>query len=529
MTTDAELLATFARTHSEAAFAELVQRHVNLVYSAARRQVNGDDHLAKDVAQMVFTDLARKADSLARRESLTGWLYTSAHFAAVKIVRGENRRRDREENFMREPIAETAPAADWEQLRPMLDAVMHELKEADREAVLLRYFENRSFAEVGAKLGLNENAARMRVERDLEKLRGNFAKRGVAATASLAAVISANAVQAAPVGLAATISAAAVLAGTAIHTSTVIAATKTIAMTTIQKTLVTATIAVLAGAGIYEAHQAVQLRDQVQTLQQQQAPLAEQIQKLRGEGDKATNIISWLKQELAKNESNNVELLKLRGEIGVVHNQLADAKRANGPVEQPPLATGQAYLKRSYEHGAKREFEAELDDLNHAIELDPTLAQAYKERAGLYSRLPEDRGGEKQAVADYSHCLELKSNDVGSLLMRADSYEKLREYDKSIADYTTIIESINQNTADFSNVYMGNNTDKSYWIASAYTMRAQIYKVDKHDYSSAIADYTATIQLNPISPNSYRSRGECYQAIGETAKAKQDFAIEPKR
>ncbi len=113
--------------------------------------------------------------------------------------------------------------------------------------------------------------------------------------------------------------------------------------------------------------------------------------------------------------------------------------------------------------------------------------------------------------------------------MRADSYEKLREYDKSIADYTTIIESINQNTADFSNVYMGNNTDKSYWIASAYTMRAQIYKVDKHDYSSAIADYTATIQLNPISPNSYRSRGECYQAIGETAKAQQDFAIEPKR
>ena len=113
--------------------------------------------------------------------------------------------------------------------------------------------------------------------------------------------------------------------------------------------------------------------------------------------------------------------------------------------------------------------------------------------------------------------------------MRADSYEKSREYDKSIADYTAVIESINQNTADFSNVYMGNNTDKSYWIASAYTMRAQIYKVDKHDYSNAIADYTATIQLNPISPNSYRSRGECYEAIGETAKAQQDFAIEPKR
>ena len=76
MTPDPELLATFARTNSEDAFAELVRRHVSLVYSAALRQVGGDAHLAQDVAQTVFTDLARKAAALARRESLTGWLYT---------------------------------------------------------------------------------------------------------------------------------------------------------------------------------------------------------------------------------------------------------------------------------------------------------------------------------------------------------------------------------------------------------------------------------------------------------------------
>src|ERR1700679_3577760 len=149
MTPDPELLRQFARTNSEAAFAELVKRHVNLVYSAALRQVNGDEHLAKDVAQMVFTDLARKAGSLSRRQTLTGWLYTSAHFAAAKIVRRENRRRDREEKFMREPIQESAPEADWEKLRPTLDDAMHELKETHREAILLRYFENRQFAEVG--------------------------------------------------------------------------------------------------------------------------------------------------------------------------------------------------------------------------------------------------------------------------------------------------------------------------------------------------------------------------------------------
>ena len=166
------------------------------------------------MAQTVFTDLARKAGSLARRESLTGWLYTSAHFAAAKIVRTENRRRDREEKFMREPTnesragfqpAQSAPEADWEKVRPALDDAMHELKETDREAILLRYFENRQFAEVGEKLGLNENAARMRVERALEKLRAIFAKRGFTTAAALASVISANAVQMAPASLAATL------------------------------------------------------------------------------------------------------------------------------------------------------------------------------------------------------------------------------------------------------------------------------------------------------------------------------------
>jgi hypothetical protein len=123
MTPDSELLGRYARTRSEDAFAELVRRHVSLVYSAALRQVNGDAHLGQDVAQTVFTDLARKAGSLARRESLAGWLYTSAHYAAAKIARTEDRRRDREDKFMREPIHETAPGSDWEKIRPALAVI----------------------------------------------------------------------------------------------------------------------------------------------------------------------------------------------------------------------------------------------------------------------------------------------------------------------------------------------------------------------------------------------------------------------
>lgn len=257
MTSDGELLRRYAEAGSEDEFAEVVRRHIDLVYSAALRQVNGDVHLAQDVAQTVFSDLARKAASVSGRPALTGWLYTSTHFAAHKAVRTEQRRRtyEQEADSMRKLLTDSGPELDWSRLRPVLDAVMHELNEADREAILLRFFENRRLAEIGERFGLSEDAARKRVERALDKLRKHFTRRGITTTAAtLAVVIAAKAVQAAPVGLAAAISATAAVSGTAVATSTVITATKTIAMTTIQKTLIAAALAVLAGAGIYEYH-----------------------------------------------------------------------------------------------------------------------------------------------------------------------------------------------------------------------------------------------------------------------------------
>ena len=205
MTPDCELLRRFAETNSEDAFAELVRRHLNLVYSAALRQVNGDAHLAQDVAQSVFTDLARKAAPLSRRAVLTGWLYTSAYFAAAKVVRTETRRRTREQeaHTMRELLHDPASDVDWDQLHSVLDEAMHKLKDGDREAILLRYFEKRPLAEIGAKFGVNENTARMRVERALEKLRAQLIRRGVTTTAAaLSTAITVNAIQVAPAGLA---------------------------------------------------------------------------------------------------------------------------------------------------------------------------------------------------------------------------------------------------------------------------------------------------------------------------------------
>jgi len=209
MNDDACLLHEFANSGSEAAFAELVRRHLDLVHSAARRQVAGDVHRAEEVTQAVFVELARQANRLTGHRSLAGWLYTTARFVAARAQRAEQRRGLRETAVhpMNETDSEAALA--WEDLRPLLDEVMCRLPSADREAVVLRYFQNRPLAQVGHALGVGENAARMRVSRALERLRRELARRGIRSTAAaLSMALSAHAVAPAPTGLAAIVCAA---------------------------------------------------------------------------------------------------------------------------------------------------------------------------------------------------------------------------------------------------------------------------------------------------------------------------------
>ena len=212
---DHELLGQYARTESEAAFATLVARYVNLVYSAALR-FTGNPHHAQEIAQAVFVILARKAGSLRRGTVLPGWLYQTARLTAANFVKGEIRRQRREqEAYMQSTLTEPDSAA-WEQVAPLLDEAMGRLGETDRNAVVLRYFENKTAQEVAGALKLNEGAARKRVNRALEKLRKYFVKRGVTLTATaIAGAVAANSVQAAPAGLAVTVTAAAAK-GTAI-------------------------------------------------------------------------------------------------------------------------------------------------------------------------------------------------------------------------------------------------------------------------------------------------------------------------
>lgn len=212
MSHDAELLARYAADQSETAFTELVQRHLPLVYSAALRLARGDAHRAQDVTQQVFTELARQADRLTAHPALAGWLYTTTRLMAQRALRTEQRRarREQEAHAMNELLRDSDLDPAWQNLRPVLDDAMHDLGDKDRLAVLLRFFQNKTFKEVGAALALNENAARMRVERALEKLRGHLARRGVTLTGSaLGAVLLGHATGMVPATFAATVAGAA--------------------------------------------------------------------------------------------------------------------------------------------------------------------------------------------------------------------------------------------------------------------------------------------------------------------------------
>ncbi len=340
---DAQLLRDYAERGSEAAFGELVARHTDLVYSAAWRQV-GSPELARDVAQSVFTDLARKARPLARQtsdgESLLGWLYRGTRFAARTVLRDDRRRRWRERQAMQDfaPDPETPP--DWDRVRPVLDEAMAHLSAPDRDALLLRFFQNQDFRAVGAALGVSDDAAQKRVTRALEKLRAELVRRGVTTTAAaLAAAISANAVQLAPAGLAATLTTAS-LAGAAAGTGTTLSVLKLMTMTKLQAGIVGAIVVASVATPLVVQHQSeTKLREENEVLRQQVSQIAQSYV----ENTRLSNLVARAKESQSLSEGQLSELLRLRGEVGLLRdqtNELARLRQENRQLRSA-LTSGQ--------------------------------------------------------------------------------------------------------------------------------------------------------------------------------------------
>jgi len=353
MTDDGQLLRQYTRDRSEAAFGELVARHIDLVYSVALRVAGGDTYLAQDVTQTVFLDLARKAPGLPRDAILAGWLYRHAWFTAAKSVRTERRRKTREQTAMEMRALDDNAGSPWELIAPHLDEGLNQLSASDRNAIVLRFFKRQDFRVIGAALGVSEDAAQKRVSRALEKLRGVLSKSGATLTATaLASALTAEAVVAAPAGLAISVTSTALAGAASIGTGLSLTTIKTLAMTKLQISVVGVILIAGMATPLLLQHQSLKrmreesnrLREETVSLQQQTS----QMDQLAAENQRLSNLLARAGGSQTPKPEQLGELLRLRGEATRLRaNAQADSKAANPMVEMLKSPAGKEMMKAS--------------------------------------------------------------------------------------------------------------------------------------------------------------------------------------
>jgi RNA polymerase sigma factor (sigma-70 family) len=344
MTDSQTLLADYVKTGSETAFRELVARYLDLVYSTAARLAGGDTHLAEDVAQMVFVDLARLAGGLSGEVRLGGWLHRHTCFVAAKTLRGERRRQFRERQAVEMNSLPDHCEARLAEVAPILDEAINQLGATDRAAVLLRFYERLDFRSVGAALGTNEAAAQKRVARALEKLHVLLTRRGVTlSSAALGAALAGAAVKAAPVGLAASIAGTA-MAGAAAGAGSPLILLRFMASTKLKTTVIAAVLIASVVTPLLLQRQAqARWREQDESWRQQSSQLAQ----LTADNQRLAGLLAGANDSAASSNSQFRELLRLRGEVGRLRQNvqhLTTAKSGASPSPEDQVAS----LKQMY-------------------------------------------------------------------------------------------------------------------------------------------------------------------------------------
>ena len=445
MTDNQTLLAQYARTGSEAAFRELVACYVDLVHSAAVRLVNGDTHLAEDVAQTVFADLARMARTLPAGVMLGGWLHRHTCFVASKTMRSERRRVARERQAVEMNATEDHSAANLAQVAPMLDDAINELGAEDRAAVLLRYFEQRDFRAVGAALGSNEDAARKRVERALGKLESLLKRRGVALSATaLGSALAAQAVSAAPAGLAASISTVA-LAGAAAGGGTVLTLLQIMSMTKLKVGAISAIVLVGVTIPWVMQHRTQAALHAASELLRQQS---EQIQQLTADNEQLSSRMAPAVSPPPSSNGSSTELLRLRGEVGRLRQDTAAEKAAAVARASAPSVLGgvtaDPEMRKAIRGQQKMAMTMIYKDFANRLKLAPEAAEKLHELHAEHvmeniDRITEAlRGGKTDAEVNQIFA----SQDAALLekaqaLLGAESVGQYQEYTRNLGSLLT--------------------------------------------------------------------------------------------
>jgi len=328
MTDVQKLLADYVQNGSEAAFREIVARYINLVYAAALRMVDGDSHLAQDVAQTVFIDLARQARGFSGNILLGGWLHRHTCFVAAKVIRSNRRRQIREKQAVAMNLQPDHSGENLAQIAPVLDEAINQLGESDRMAILLRYFEQQDLRTVGEALGASENAAQKRVARALDDLRGALSRRGVAFSgAGLATVLAGGGITAAPAGLAVSVSSAA-LAGAAVGGGTGLTLLNLMTMTKIKA----AAIGVVAVAGV-ATPLVVQHRTQT-ALREENHELRQRVAQLNQFNAESGRLLGQLTNHTRLSQDQLNDLMRLRAELAALRRQTNEFGRLREENQQ---------------------------------------------------------------------------------------------------------------------------------------------------------------------------------------------------
>lgn len=379
--TDAELLRRYAENGSEAAFAELVKRHVDLVYGAAMRAAWGDATLAEDLTQTVFTAMARQAGELSKHPVLSGWLYKYARNLAANHHRADQRRRNREQASIKMNTPDTSAEADslWEEIKPVLDDAMDGLNDKDRDAVVLRFYEEQSLRDVGAALGLSENAARMRIARALTKLRDLLGQRGVSSsTAGLAAALVVGGTFSAPSGMAATVATNALAATAGVSTTTTATLTTIMSMTKVKVGV--AAVVVTAGIGVTTIQES-RVRElskenaQLQTKVTELAALPAEVERLKGK-------IADARPDEERHRTE-LEIAGLRGRLTMAQARIQELQTqpnavdtSKPPSNEEPESSAEApkmnaIMRAGVRLGIERQTLAKLPPLTERLALSP--------------------------------------------------------------------------------------------------------------------------------------------------------------
>jgi RNA polymerase sigma factor (sigma-70 family) len=306
MTDDAELLTEYAQHRREAAFKELLERHVPLVYSTALRRVS-DPQSARDVVQLVFIELAQNPQAVREPRLLAAWLYRVTGRIASNLLRSEARRRNREQAAGELNAAETTQES-WRVLEPHLEAAVDSLRPCDQDLIVLRFFKRHSLRDVGEALSITEDAAQKRLSRALEQMRHFFDRRGITIGATaLAGTISAHAVQPAPAGLVLAIASGAATVGAV---ATLGSAAKFITMTALQKSLVALGLSLAVGIVVYQHRKHSDLLKESSLLREQVAAHGQSPSQPAASPDPA-------------DQARQLETARLRAEVQRLRSQIA--------------------------------------------------------------------------------------------------------------------------------------------------------------------------------------------------------------